>query len=530
MHRLLTISELVEEILSHLDPYKYVDSYSTASLAALAALAQTARLPFHDKALDILWRSQMSLLNTLRCMPSDLWKESLGQKRAMRLLRPIQASDWQRARLYAGRVKDFLSRSYPDDLSYAAVAPILLHRSLGLAPGQIFPNLTSLHWGHDDENFHCIRLFFSPRITRLGIQLRRSETSQLAVLSHIPRECPGLEEAFFDMDPRDPISAENARIICTFVRELRSLKALTDLTISIPDMASLGHIGRLPSLRNLGIRGLPAAISRASHDEEPPFQSLRCLDNLWVSSLSSVAPFLDMCSGCALESFKLTLSCESHIPPASIKPLLEELVHSHHFSLTTLSIYYTECGMPESEEVPGPDDIFTIYSLQPILALSNLVDVEFFPTFGSDFDDAAIGQMAQAWPRLRRLLFQEEEHVAATRTTLLSLQLLACHCPHLESLTMDFSAEVVPPIQDPPVPSYRLRSLTTKKSKILAAHPVARFISASFPSLRTVYSAWNRRAVKDPEEAAFYERWKEVEALIPVIVEIRQEGKQWAQI
>jgi hypothetical protein len=70
MHRALDIVELVENICAHLAPADLV-RLKTDTARDLALLSRTSTI-FLDPALDVLWRSQDSLIHLLRCMPDDL--------------------------------------------------------------------------------------------------------------------------------------------------------------------------------------------------------------------------------------------------------------------------------------------------------------------------------------------------------------------------------------------------------------------------------------------------------------------------
>ena len=67
MHRTLRIPEIVDSVFSHLDPTPGKEGRE------LAALARTCTM-FHDIALDALWWHQESIINLIRCMPTELWE------------------------------------------------------------------------------------------------------------------------------------------------------------------------------------------------------------------------------------------------------------------------------------------------------------------------------------------------------------------------------------------------------------------------------------------------------------------------
>jgi hypothetical protein len=82
MHRALEILEIIEMICGHLpqpsaNPYLRLDEHDLPMARSLAALARTSK-NFQNPALDALWRVQHTLLNLLKCMPSDLWNIPLN--------------------------------------------------------------------------------------------------------------------------------------------------------------------------------------------------------------------------------------------------------------------------------------------------------------------------------------------------------------------------------------------------------------------------------------------------------------------
>jgi hypothetical protein len=97
-HRALTIPEIIGLICEHLEvlaePH-HEGSGTRRNLEDLAALARTCR-DFENPALDILWREQNTLANTLKCLPSNLWEETLvpndGSYCLVSLLSPFTAT------------------------------------------------------------------------------------------------------------------------------------------------------------------------------------------------------------------------------------------------------------------------------------------------------------------------------------------------------------------------------------------------------------------------------------------------------
>lgn len=70
MHRCLQILEMVEMVCFQFDPYPSRD------VKDLASLARTCTI-FQGPALDVLWKVQRTLMNLVRCMPTDLFDVQL---------------------------------------------------------------------------------------------------------------------------------------------------------------------------------------------------------------------------------------------------------------------------------------------------------------------------------------------------------------------------------------------------------------------------------------------------------------------
>ncbi|KAJ7647901.1 hypothetical protein FB45DRAFT_894727 [Roridomyces roridus] len=443
MHPCLEIPELVENIVSQLgqDPEK--------NLGSLAALARTARV-LQDAALDALWRTQSSVLNVLRCMPSDLFEDVLvdGVLTSLTPRRIILASDWNKIYSYAARVKTFIAHP-KDGLSGTHIFQIL---SLSLPNDYIYPNLTDLYWTDREDGLPLIRPLLGPKITQITV--RCSAPLHLSLLSLLPERCPSLEDLTIDFPDRETMAGwtSNAHSLFDFVQELC---CITRVQMDIMDMVALKHIGRLPRLEVLHAEGLPDDLLTSRTAQKSLFPSLRHLHSK-DSSIASVTRLVTLCSA-TLES--LTVDCESYAPPKSIKRLLAAL-ESHHSSLTDLEIKCSNDGADGSHA------------------------------------NGSLTQMAQAWPHLQGLVITGLEST------------VAFHCPNLERLEMEVD--------------------TTD---------IAHFISAVFPNLRSVKTAFDAKpsaaneASEEEQTKLKYRRgWKEVRMYLPVLAKVRAEERRWAQM
>ncbi|KAJ7141944.1 hypothetical protein C8R43DRAFT_1200479 [Mycena crocata] len=147
MHHALYIEDIVHDIFSYLriglDPSANPETEVVRSLqlkrpkfspkfSNLAALARTCST-LAGPALDWLWHAT-SLVDLLRCLPSDLW--AVDEESRMCFLRPIEASDLDRVRVYAPRIKHLIS----DDTH--CVLSKILPMLAAVLPDKIFERLT----------------------------------------------------------------------------------------------------------------------------------------------------------------------------------------------------------------------------------------------------------------------------------------------------------------------------------------------------------------------------------------------------
>ncbi|KAJ7141729.1 hypothetical protein C8R43DRAFT_587340 [Mycena crocata] len=209
---------------------------------------------------------------------------------------------------------------------------------------------------------------------------------------------------------------------------------------------------------------------------------------------------------------------------------LASLVPSSHSRLS-----YLHLDLSGLEGTP-----VTAGTSRKLFCFPNLTNLHLESNFGFDLDDAAILEMARAWRHLETLELPEQVASPSSRLTPECLRILAQHSPRLRTLHLTFDASSVVPApgsgtQDP-VSQLLLASLDVAHSAIIAPLSVARFISAIFPNLRRITTAREYYDDDDDdvlenhaETVAFHARWKEVQAQIPVLVEIREEGKLWGR-
>ncbi|KAJ7798876.1 hypothetical protein B0H14DRAFT_2388426, partial [Mycena olivaceomarginata] len=158
--------------------------------------------------------------------------------------------------------------------------------------------------------------------------------------------------------------------------------------------------------------------------------------------------------------------------------------------------------------------------LRPLLAFLHLTSVTLCAPAGFDLNDATVGDMARAWPRIKSLhLYASDYAHILSNVTLGALVLLARHCPELSglSLTLDATAPV-PDLEteNKRLRQWRLDSLGVSLSPIAAPLAVAVFLSSVFPELK-----WVRG------DDMQYKSWAEVGKALPALRKARAEEEHW---
>ncbi|KAJ7116895.1 hypothetical protein C8R44DRAFT_983272 [Mycena epipterygia] len=516
MHRCLHIREMVDMVFE----------FSKSSPRTLAVLARTCTA-FQNPALDILWRDQDTLMNLLRCMPSDLFGEEaesgLNGIRTLRLLRPIVASDWDRPRLYVPRVKELISGT-SGGVSLAEVLPTL---SMCLIDDYLFPNLSALFWWHNTGEFPYIHLFLTSKLTTIGL-VCKNVVSDLSVLSVLPYKCPTLKDvSIFLRNSTREFTTLSSPVKASISMFIHGLLRLEKLNIWIPDMAALEHVGALPTLRSLTLTTLPVALVLSPSSQMPMFTCLRRLA-LTAVDVQSATTFLGMCVGARLQSVQVDFTAANTSEQMKNFSTALALCRRSHSTLTSLSIDNSSSTVA---------DVMHTDSLRTLFCFGQLERICIDSMAGFDLDDAAVSDMARAWPCIKSLELRGQNVVRA-RATLQSLRMLARHCLRLHTFHMTFDS-ILPPSTDETqehVSQKSLTSLNVEDSAIYATLPIARFLSGIFPNLKTICTAREHDDDEDDdeledhgEEIPFHRLWKEVESQIPVLMAVREEGRVWAQ-
>ncbi|KAJ7436343.1 hypothetical protein FB451DRAFT_1307528 [Mycena latifolia] len=514
MHRALQIQELVEMILSHLDPLPGADS------PALAALASTCTI-FHDSALDALWRHQETIVNLIKCMPSDLWasvrltRMQIRGRNTLRLTRPITGSDWDRLLKYSGRVKSLICADYfpHPDLSKVFDA-IHLH-----FPGEyLLPNLETLGWTHRYPA--RINLFLGPRISSIDLG-RCNVNAQQSILPSLGSRYPGLRAVTVKNSPHElDTNSQVSAFVC-------ALSNVSFLEVDTLDVTALRHLGQLSSLKTLNF-AMTQSTSLSFAADGTMFRSLCSTTvDLEHGQLNDLSAFVRTWASPPVHTFSATISASP--TPDAIGDFYRVLsAHCFHDSLKSLKLDFSQFPpFAVQNEFVHPGHFFRV-----LFCFANLTVLSIQTPVGYDLDDEIVAEIAQAWPCIEELCLRGNARPSCRLSTFLGLSALAEHCPLLRTLEMTFDASNVPLLgihQGQRALQTSLVSLDACQSPITDAFSVARFLSSIFVNLKEVDSEADEEDLLTPH---YHQRWMEVGRMLPRFDEMREQewnhGNDWA--
>ncbi|KAJ7141668.1 hypothetical protein C8R43DRAFT_1109381 [Mycena crocata] len=457
MERVLQIPELVDAICSHISQYRGND---------LTALARTSKIFCHP-ALNALWHEQTTFANILRCMPDDLWDQPIDSVLVYHLgvTRPILPSDWERPLFYMDRVRTFEAIANSDDMPSKKLFGTL---GLSLPADHFFPNLRKLLWLHmDDHLFPFLPLVLAPRISNLQMDVP-DNIEHLSLIPNIPRRCPLLKRASLEFHRVPPESHVQTRtVVSTFVRGLIHLE---NLTVEDLDKTAFEHLAALPNFKILKLQHIMQFPSFPTSNL--PFLAL-CELHLWAG-IESATAFIKAASARHLRNIDIiirttaSVKAVSNLSTALTTHLARDAVRRISVAVHNVSALY---GLPNG-------------AIRQLFCFRNLTTLAFNFAGGFDLDDALLADLAQAWPNLKELrLLPSAPPDIPRRATLASLSVFAQHCPRLEELGMEFTAQVIPALESRAVIGKRFRRLNVGYAPILDVDAVASFILGVFPEV-----------------------------------------------
>ncbi|KAJ6559383.1 hypothetical protein DFH09DRAFT_1316693 [Mycena vulgaris] len=185
------------------------------------------------------------------------------------------------------------------------------------------------------------------------------------------------------------------------------------LSIGIPDRAACEYIGRLPAHTALTVQSFPLDVSLLPPLPTPHFTSLHD----FTFEPDTISPV-----HLALSLWKCPATSEMDIFYSALKAACA------HTSLLSLKLDYDEgLDFPPNG---GEAAFITIHSIQTLFCFQTLTSLSVLSQARYDFNNAAIADLARAWPHLTNLMLSSRDE-RRPRTTLECLGPLAQFCPDI---------------------------------------------------------------------------------------------------
>ncbi|KAJ7049629.1 hypothetical protein C8F01DRAFT_1036052 [Mycena amicta] len=530
MHHSLRIAEVLDNIFAHLTEGEKSDS------TALGRLARTCKA-FTESALDALWWEQKTLDNLLKCLPSDCWEENIyTDATEIHLLRRLQPDDLRVVFKNRVRVRVLTLRLWIEGHLWSK--PLEELASV-LPTGGIFPNLRHLEfscYAPRSSMFRHTRLLVCPPLTSVTFRLYSDE--DIAEVLSLPLPLPYIRS----------LSIQTLRRLTSSYRQhpnstpfALQLSRIGSLCLPTADHQVFGHLSILPDLRSLEIGDTQVGeVFVPLPIEPPPFAALAKL-SLALTTVDFAIEFI----GAVLE-WRLQYLTIGYTAFATKERLatLYQIVSSRCLTHKLEHVLIGHPGSPDEGDgiLDPPIDEMQDYavdrqSFKDLLRFSNLTYVTLESPAGFVFDDAVVWDLARSWPALQNLILGSGSRVQVRpSTTLDALRAFATHCKHLITLLISINASDVPLFnwhRREHITQSTLSHLDVRDSPIDDSARVASFLSRLFPATSEVHTCqmwrWDEENGYEMEregedmEKVHYERWMEVERLIPIFVSTRRE-------
>ncbi|KAJ6544248.1 hypothetical protein B0H19DRAFT_1076383 [Mycena capillaripes] len=511
--RALQITEIARMICDEADPEWWGSPPKT-----LLALARTSKI-FTERALDLIWREQRSLVPLVKCMPETLWEErGTGFSLVIHLRRPITFDDMPRLLFYSVRVRELQIQAV--SLYGSVHAEFLKALDMALPPQVFMPRLSHFSWYQKKKaHLSLMHHFLGPQTRKITLELG-NEMAGLSILPYIQSSCPRVSEFSFDV-AADAVSIRSiSSVVCGWHH-------LTDLSVPNLDKAGFIHVAGLNSLTSLSLSD--AKTTALLHPPEflsgPTFP---VLENLFVCC--ETARF---CGGViqVISSRRLRRLSVQQMTSWTTSAW-QELHTTFRDCLDNTTLTSIDVEEPENSDrvVDTTSYVLSADALRPLLAFKNLHGITYQLIPCLDVDDDFLEEMALAWPRLDVLQFGSEVLIREQpRATLKCLVAFARHCPNLTLLGIRMDASHVPNFTQVPRQriSNSLDTLDVGTSTINSDTEarVAAFVSNLFPELESL-SWFSSPSLPESHSTS----WRRVSNMVPVFCEMRsQEEKFWTE-
>lgn len=368
-----------------------------------------------------------------------------------------------------------------------------------------------------------------PTVVHVDIDNLMSNPLTFSVLPLLPSRCPRIKQI---MAFRNFVFQRGDRALETFSRVLCQLTELQTLRCAeLPDDGVL----HLSQLSNLKILRMDLRLVSLDHIESafgrvvfPVLQEVL----LSAPSMSHSLRFLKFIQSTSVDTINLNVDDETCAAD-----------YNAIFSAWASNPSYCNLSVIDISEMQvwrDYDDkhIIDIATLRPLFQLKRLTSLKLETLCTFDLDDAAIKEIAMAWPRLETLDLSIREcgWEIPSKVTLPGLVPLLRHCPNLALLGIVVDATVLPAAASTTtrlfgagVRNTSLESLWLADSKITRPSLVASFLSAVAPNIEQIVS-WNTPLLSGRDGKDKYQRrWREVERLVRHFALVRRQERAWAR-
>ncbi|TRM58918.1 hypothetical protein BD626DRAFT_573171 [Schizophyllum amplum] len=493
-----------------------------AEVVSHDALSKLSRVShdWHDSANVILWQSLDSLIPLLRLMPAEIWKMKeghLSRRRKFTFCRPLKPHDWTPVYERATLVREILLHQRHESTYDKLEESEVVLRAICHCPPPLtlLPRLRRLefrNWGNPHEyRSRCFLQLVSSSLKYLHVEGPWPKSFDFTSLVHA---CPAIETIRYTSWELD-LSTELAGALVSW-------RTLTDVDIQVPGRALgliMSCLAQLPSLA--GLRIYCAEYLQAVPSPRLPHNSFPSLRRLVLVSLQHVVVDAVICSWDKRQIQALTLS--PHVGGSAA-----ELLH-------TIACLNEHCEPLALDELTIAGDwLISLHLITPLSRFCNLTNVAIGGTSGSGITDDGYAQLAQLWPKLRRLQLGLPYFPSGPLSCTLSALLhFAKNCHHLERLTLPLDAIDVPnPVPQADLLICRNSSLTylhVGRASINDPTAVALFLSAIFPGLQEVVCSGESEFNQEEDGAVrgreMIRKWAEVRKMLGVLR--KEEYMQW---
>ncbi|KAF8835220.1 hypothetical protein BDN67DRAFT_959378 [Paxillus ammoniavirescens] len=527
-HRVLFIPELVDIVFNFLD--------RKTNVTNALVCKQWSQI-----ALDVVWKEVDDLIQLFSLLKPIREAERHGERMQYVFEAMPEANDWLRFERYASRVRclRFHWSKYRVDINHLLDDVARTRTSL-----EILPNMHTLEWIYlrDDHMERC-KLFLHRHLRHLTVTAPCKYRPRPDFYTDLCARAPHLHTLnLFIRYPGEP-QEDELRILVRNLPELRK--------IVLPEFHFTSSlIEELSRAKNIGVVELSHDMDAGHGDPRnvetfAPVLAEGAFPSLW--DLSLVAKIDD------LDRF-----FRSSFAPVNITSLYINTYEDHspsevHDFLVTLSqqcqllskLYIQLLHKEHLLSVIVPENQLSYETIKPLLGFPNLVTFELMHKCPLKITLDEIEEFASRWPSLESLMLNAEPLVLDEDEVTLDLRALlpfARHCPSLWKLGLYMNATEaeIPSLHSSVEPFRSLRVLSVGTSQARDQGTVAAFLSRVCPPgcVLEVGITWEgfgpfeNRILVDDLRLELHERgvsWKAVEALLPVLIQLRREEKERAR-